>query len=70
MEILWKLFGSHKNVVRALTESKGYDMSPGSLQLPANTDAPRQTGLTLESEEDAQARIARVKSAYVSDQEF
>lgn len=63
MEILWKLFGSHKNVVDALIQSKGYDMAPQVIQLPANSDAVPQgtsSGLVLETEEDLRMRIARI----------
>lgn len=39
--MLWKLFSSDEKVMRALEQSgNGYDISPDTLHMPANNDAP------------------------------
>lgn len=34
--MLWKLLGSEQKVEAALRQSKGYDISPAVVQMPAN----------------------------------
>lgn len=36
--MFWKLFGSERKVQEALEQSIGYDISPKTLPMPANSD--------------------------------